>query len=416
MNHSNLGPNVALLSQPNSRNRLLTPALVLDLEAFEQNVSTMARLAEERGIQLRPHAKSHKSARIARMQIDAGAIGVCVATLREANVMVMAGIPGVHITTPVVGLRPLQALVAVSASAHGLSVVVDNLENLEELEACIRQGGQNIEVLVDVDLGAMFRTGVQSAEHAVQLAQAIAGSDVLRYAGVQYYSGIVQHIPSVSERAGAYQIELERLADLMEKLSAGGLRPRKVSGGGTGTFELDACSKLLTENQAGSYIFMDVEYERVDLLQSTPHPFRPALFVQATVISNNARGVVTIDAGTKAVATDGPSPRLVSGSAQAVAYHNFGDEFGLLAFGGLAERSRQSNRREEPAAGALDSYRRFHELFDSAGEETKYLSLGDKVELLVPHCDPTVNLHDYYHCVRGDTLVDIWPIDARGHL
>jgi len=109
----------------------------------------------------------------------------------------------------------------------------------------------------------MFRTGVQSAEHAVQLAQAIAESDVLRYAGLQYYSGIVQHIPSVSERAGAYQLELERLADLMEKLNAGGLRPRKVSGGGTGNIRAGCVLEALTENQAGSYIFMDVEYERL---------------------------------------------------------------------------------------------------------------------------------------------------------
>ena len=410
------GPNSVLVNRPNSRYQLATPALVLDLDALEHNIRAMAGLCAQRNIALRPHAKTHKSVRVARMQIDAGAVGVCTATIREAEVMVSAGIPGVHLTTPVHGALRLETLVSLIARSRGLTAVVDDLENLRQLEDCVRRAGTKLPVLVDLDLGAMFRTGVASSGDAMALAIALARSDVLEYAGIQYYSGIIQHVARAEERARHYGLELERLATLIDQLNRAGLPPKTVTGGGTGTLDLDARSGLFTENQAGSYVVMDVEYCEVELLASQRCPFEPALFVQSTVVSNNARGLVTIDAGTKALATDGPPPRPATGAPDGASYHSFGDEFGMIIFKGLGERLRQGGRDGATDDPEADSYRRFHALFDTAPGDAKSLPLGAKVELLVPHCDPTVNLHDYYHCVRGDTLVEIWPVDARGSL
>jgi len=376
----------------------------------------MARLCRERNIALRPHAKTHKSVRVAKSQIAAGAVGLCVATLREADVMVAAGIPGVHVTTPIVGPLRLEVLASLLARGGGLSVVVDDMDNLKQLEACVKRSGKTLPVIVDLDLGGMRRTGVAKAQDAVELAGAIAQSDVLEYAGIQYYSGIVQHIASVTDPARTYDLELERLAAVIRELGAAGLPPRIVTGGGTGTLDLDARCGLFSENQAGSYVFMDVEYMQVDLLLSLARPFEPALFVQATVNSNNARGLVTVDVGTKSFATDGPRPRLVIGAPALNAYEYFGDEFGMVLFRELGERVGAHKRRRETTDGEGSMYQLFHELFDDVHEEPKQLELGAKVELAAPHCDPTVNLHDYYHCVRGDTLVDIWPVDARGPL
>ncbi|MBS0416477.1 MAG: alanine racemase [Proteobacteria bacterium] len=406
-------PNAPLIGAAGSRARLQTPALLLDLDALERNLALMSRFCSQRGLTLRPHVKTHKSVRIARRQIEAGAVGVCVATLREAAVMLDSGLPGIHLTTPVAGTPRLEGLAALLKRGN-LSVVVDSLESLLELRQTVATTGRKVTVLVDVDLGAMYRTGVQDIESAVSLARELSRSEVLEYGGVQFYSGIVQHVPTRAERMSVYGTQLERLRSLLSALEAEGLKPRIVSGGGTGTLHLDAELRLLTENQAGSYALMDVEYGAVELLEGGGGSFEPALFVQSSVVSNRARGLVTLDAGSKSLATDGPSPSVHSGAPRDFVYQTFGDEFGML----LAPQSAAHLERvaAEWPAEQRRSFGLFEAAFSSCPGSRQLLDLGTKVELLAPHCDPTVNLHDFYHCVRGDVLVDIWPVDARASL
>jgi 3-hydroxy-D-aspartate aldolase len=376
-----LGPNRKLIGVRGSRHKLTTPALVLDLDRFERNLTAMARFCRDSGLQLRPHAKTHKSSIIARKQVEAGAVGVCCATLREAEALVAGGVRGVHITSPVVGEARIERLAALNIRAHNLMIVIDNPANLREIEAAVRRTGRPLRALVDVDIG-MSRTGVASGQHALALARLLAESEELEYCGIQGYSGRVQHINDMDERRRVYGDQMERFAAIKKILTQDGLEPEIVTGGGTGTFGIDRALDVLTEHQAGSYAFMDVEYNLVQIFEDRKTPFETALFMRNTVVSANADGFVTIDGGFKCFATDGPLPELASGAPAGARYEYFGDEHGRIVF---------ANGHDRMAVGAA-------------------------VEIVTPHCDPTVNLHDWYHCVRGDTVVDIWPIDARGVL
>jgi D-serine deaminase-like pyridoxal phosphate-dependent protein len=376
-----LGPNQKLVGVRGSRARLTTPALVLDLDRFERNLTAMARYCRDAGLELRPHAKTHKSSMIARKQVEAGAVGVCCATLREAEAMVAGGVRGVHVTSPVVGEAKVERLAALNIRAHNLMVVIDNPANAREIEAAVRRTGRPLHVLVDVDVG-MSRTGVASGQDAVALARLLAESEELEYCGIQGYSGRVQHINDLEERRRVYGDQMQRFAAIKKILTQDGLEPEIVTGGGTGTFGIDRSLGVLTEHQAGSYIFMDVEYNLVHMFEERKTPFETTLFMRNSVVSANAEPFVTIDGGFKCFATDGPLPELAAGAPPGARYEYFGDEHGRIVFANGADR----------------------------------LPIGSAVELVTPHCDPTVNLHDWYHVVRGDTLVDIWPIDARGVL
>lgn len=408
----NLGPNAQLIGQQGSRKALATPALVLDLDLLDANIAAMAERSRATGLAVRPHAKTHKCVEIARRQIAAGSKGICVANLNEATVMLGAGFD-VLVTTPVVGGQKIARLANLAGQGGRLTIVVDNVANILAIDAELGRRGQRLPVLVDLDLGSMYRTGVATIEQAVAVAEAASKSGALDYAGVQFYSGIVQHIPTREGRRAIYQREIDRLEQALGALRAAGLEAMTVSGGGTGTFELDAASGLFTENQAGSFVVLDVEYAAVEL-GVAEEPYRPALFVQGSVVSNNAPGLVTIDAGTKVFATDGPVPRIITGAPDGALYQNFGDEFGVILFGEIAARM-QAGPPKDIEYGA-SAHAMFHALFGGIEAGPAPLAVGDKLELIVPHCDPTVNLHSWYHCVRGDMLVDIWPIDARGSL
>jgi 3-hydroxy-D-aspartate aldolase len=375
------GPNQKLVGVRGSRARLTTPALVLDLDRFERNLTAMARYCRDAGLQLRPHAKTHKSSVIAKKQVEAGAVGVCCATLREAEAMVAGGVRGVHITSPVVGEARVERLAALNIRAHNLMIVIDNPANAREIEAAVRRTGRPLRALVDVDVG-MSRTGVASGQDALALARLLAESEELEYCGIQGYSGRVQHINDLEERKRVYGDQMERFAAIKKILTQDGLAPEIVTGGGTGSFGIDRGLAVLTEHQAGSYIFMDVEYNLVHMFEERRTPFETTLFMRNTVVSANADHFVTIDGGFKCFATDGPLPELAAGAPPGSRYEYFGDEHGRVVFANGEDR----------------------------------LPVGSAVELVTPHCDPTVNLHDWYHVVRGDTVVDIWPIDARGVL
>lgn len=376
-----LGPNAHLIGQPRSRQALATPAVILDLEDFEFNLKTMALLCRQAGLSLRPHAKTHKSVDIAKRQIAAGAVGISVATVHEAKVMVEAGIPGVLLTTPVVGAVKLDIVCGLAGKNRGFMVAVDNPAGVGALETALRRHGKKLTVLVDLDIG-MGRTGVPDVAGALALIERVRSSDVLRLAGLQSYSGRVQHIARAADRARVYGKQLEHLKAVLTAATRIGYKPAIVSGGGTGTFDTDRRAGLLTECQCGSYAFMDIEYEDVQLFGRGPNPYRTALFIQCMVVSNQVPGLPTLDGGFKCFSMDGPIPRAARGAPPGAKYRFFGDEFGKLC---LARKS-------------------------------STMKLGSKVELVTPHCDPTINMHDFYHCVRGNTLVEIWPISARGSL
>jgi D-serine deaminase-like pyridoxal phosphate-dependent protein len=369
-----------LIGRQGSRADLNTPALVIDVAALDRNIAAMAAFARAAGLALRPHAKTHKSSAIARRQIAAGAAGVCCAKLGEAEALTDAGVEGILITSPVAGPAAVERLAALARRAPGLMAVADHPGTVEAL----RRAGGEITLVVDIDPG-MGRTGVADAAAAVALAQAIAETPGLAYGGVQFYCGSEQHIAGFDDRRAAIAERTAYLSRVIEALAAAGLAPPRVTGGGTGSHRIDAQLGVLTELQVGSYIFMDRQYADCDLAgpsvgDGAAAPFETALFIDARVISANHASHATVDAGFKAFATEAGPPPIVGGAADGSTYRFMGDEHGAV---------RAPDGSAPPA-------------------------LGQVVTFAAPHCDPTVNLYDAYHAVRDGTLVDIWPIEARG--
>lgn len=370
-----------LIGAPGGRWQLQTPALVIDLDAFERNLARMAEHARANAIALRPHAKTHKCPDIAKRQIEAGALGICVAKLGEAEALADAGIESILITSPIVTERGIARLMALNARLPALMAVCDNPQVADRLASAARETGKPLQVIVDIDPG-MSRTGIAPGEDAIALVQRVAKSEGLEYAGLQCYAGNLQHLESPNERRDRSLSVMKTLGELRDALAAKDLAPRIVTGGGTGTFDIDPDARTLTELQVGSYIFMDRQYNEVWEKPGERPPFEPALFVQTTVISANRKGLATTDAGFKAFATDAGAPAIAAGAPEGANYFFFGDEQGGV-------------------------------LYDSSKQT---LQPGNVLACLAPHCDPTVNLYDFYHCVRGDVLEAIWPIEARGRL
>ncbi len=368
-----------LIGQQGGRKSFNTPVLVIDLDTLERNIAKMAAFANERGIALRPHAKTHKSADIAKKQMAAGAVGVCCAKLGEAEAMADGGIGAILITSPVVSAPAIDRLAKLNARIPDLRVTVDNPANVVALDAAASAADKPLQVLIDIDPG-IRRTGVSSPEAAVEVGQRIHAARSLRYIGVQYYCGREQHIEGYAERRAAIADRTAYLRTVIEALAAIGLVPGVITGGGTGTHRIDAELGVLNELQVGSYVFMDRQYNDCDLTGAGANapPYETSLQIDARVVSANTRGLATIDAGFKAMATDGGPPSVLSGAPAGAPYHFMGDEHGLVV----------------------------------TGETT--LAIGDIVTLAAPHCDPTVNLYDFFHVVRGDTLVDIWQVHGRG--
>jgi 3-hydroxy-D-aspartate aldolase len=366
-----------LIGRQGGRADLNTPALVVEVDTLDANIAAMAAFAAAHRLRLRPHAKTHKSADIALRQMAAGAVGVCVAKLGEAEALAQGGVSSIHITSPVVGAPAIARLRVLHAMLPSLTVVVDHPDAVAALAGA--GFAPPLGVFIDVDPG-FHRTGVASPQAAVDLARAIGASPALRYAGVQFYCGAEQHVPTVEARREAMSERNATLASAIEALDGAGFAPPIVTGGGTGTFALDAEFGLLTELQVGSYIFMDEDYLACEPVASAP-TFAASLFVDTRVVSANSERMVTVDGGVKAFATDVKArPRVVAGAPPQSAYFPMGDEHGALLLPEGADR---------PGLGAVVSF-------------------------TAPHCDPTVNLYDHYHLVRGDTLVDIWPVSGRG--
>ena len=373
-----LGVNAHLLGVVGGRAQLNTPALLIDLDIFERNIAKMARHCREQGISLRPHAKTHKSINIARRQLEAGAIGICCAKLGEAEVLARGGVYPILITSPVVSAEGCRRISSLNASSPDLMVVTDSPENVALLARAGQDSGRRLKVVLDLEVG-LQRTGMVPGRRAVELARLIEDTPFVELAGIQGYAGHLMHIVDRKERQAKTGAAMQSLAEMRDAIQAEGIACPIVTGGGTGTFDLDPHAGVLTDLQAGSYLFMDDQYVDVWEQAGQKPPFETSLFVQTTVISANLPRLAATDAGLKAFATDAGAPRIVAGTPEGTVYTFLGDEQGGLLFSG------------------------------SDG-----LAPGTIITCSVPHCDPTVNLYDHYHIVRGDALVDIWPIDARG--
>ena len=365
----------ALIGKRGSRFLVPTPALIVDLDAADANIAEMASRAKTANLSLRPHAKSHKSAALSKMQVSAGAVGVCCAKLGEAEALAAAGVRNILLTSPIVSELAVARAVTVAQTDPDFALVVDHPQTVGLLAQAASSRKAILQVLIDVDVG-MGRTGVADPAAALAIAKLISASPNLKLVGVQGYGGVWQHVEGFENRRAAVEAGMAKLQATIDVLRAGSFDVPLVTGGGTGTFAADVLSKTLTEVQPGSYIFMDMQY-RDALKADRDGQFQQSLFVQAQVLSANQPGWVTVDAGLKAFATDGPEPRPV-GKFEATKYIYFGDEHGAV-----------------PRVPGLPE-----------------INLGDRIELIPPHCDPTVDRYDFYYFVRKDVLVDIVPIEA----
>ncbi|MGF6229939.1 3-hydroxy-D-aspartate aldolase [Inquilinus ginsengisoli] len=349
-----------------------TPALILDLDAFETNLDHMAGLAAAAGVKLRPHAKTHKSPVIAHLQLARGAVGQCTQKVAEAEILAWGGVPDILVSNEVVGARKLARLAALTRIAR-VAVCADHPDAVAAIEAAAEVAGTRLSVLVEIDVGT-GRCGVAPGDEAVVLARRIAASRHLVFGGLQAYHGRAQHRRSPEERAAAIAEAAQAAGRTVEDLRRAGLDCPIVGGAGTGTFALEAASGVFTELQVGSYAFMDADYARND----PPPPFRQALFVLATVMSVPRDGAAVVDAGHKALPTDSGMP-LVWGR-DGIRYEGPSDEHGRLVVDPGAARPR----------------------------------LGERLRLVPGHCDPTVDRYDWYVGTRNGRVECLWPVAARG--
>jgi len=354
-----------------------TPALLIDLDAFEANLDTMAALMAAQGVKLRAHAKTHKSPIIAHRQIARGAVGQCVQKVAEAEILAWGGVADILISNEVVGADKLARLAALARICR-IAVCADDAAQVAALSRAAVEAGVELSVLVEIDVGA-GRCGVAPGPAAVALAELIATSAHLRFGGLQAYHGNAQHLRTHAERATAIGGAVAATRRTVEQLRQVGLACDVVGGGGTGSFDLEAGSGVYTEIQAGSYCFMDADYARnFDETGAPVSRFRHALFVLGTVMSAAQPGVAVLDVGHKAVAVDSGLPLVWQ--RPELSYVGASDEHGTLSV----------------AAGA------------SAPR------VGDKLRLVPGHCDPTVDRFDWYVGIRRGRVECLWPVAARG--
>src|SRR5262245_48638434 len=351
-----------------------TPALLLDLDAFDRNVAVMAGTIRDAGVRLRPHAKSHKCPEIAKRQIAAGAVGVCCQKVSEAETMVAGGVADVLISNEIVGSAKLARLAALTKRAR-VSVCVDDADNAVALDDAARAAGVRVDVLIEVNVGGN-RCGVEPGEPALRLARVVTEFGNLRFAGMHAYHGSAQHLRSVEERRAAIGQAVEKARRTRDLIEDEGLDCEVVTGAGTGSFLFEQASGVYNELQPGSYIFMDADYGR-NSWEGFPR-FEQSLYIWTTVMSVPAAGRAVVDAGLKAHGVDSGMPLVVG--RPGVEYVKASDEHGVLK---IPEGSRAPQ-------------------------------LGDKLRLIPGHCDPTVNLYDWLVCVRGERVEALWPISARG--
>ena len=377
-----------------------TPSLVIDLDAMKRNLGRMVEFAKKHNVRWRPHAKLHKSVVLAKMQIKAGAVGVCVQKTSEAEIMAAGGVHDIYISNEVIAPAKLArvARLAQKLAEHAdgrLAIAVDSSEGVIRLAQAMTQArvsagsgsspGTVIDVFVEIDVG-QGRCGVEPGAAAVTLALEIRKHPALRFAGLQAYHGKAQHLRGAQERRSAVAAALDAVALTRKLLADQGMTVDLVTGAGTGTLVLEAASGVYGELQAGSFMFMDADYARNERDPAQPQ-FEHALFVKTQVMSTHGSHAVC-DAGHKSHAIDSGLPGVHAfGADTGLEYFNGGDEHGVL----------------RPVAGC-----------------SRLPELGQMLWLIPGHCDPTVNLHDVMIGVSGGlrdgTVERIIRVDARGAL
>ncbi len=356
-----------------------TPALCVDLSALEANLRTMQETVASNGIASRPHAKTHKCPAIARLQMQSGSVGICTAKVGEAEVMLEHGIDRVLMTTTNVTPRKIERAMTLSRWHAGFVHATDSPENARDLSEAARAAGLTADVVVDVDSGG-HRTGIAPGQPALELAQLVDRLPGLRLRGMLCYDGGSQHVQGFEARRAQTLERLAPAAETFELMRRSGLNTEIFSGGGTGTYNIDHETPGFTDVQVGSYVFMDAQYMAIggatdDELYSD---FEPSLTVLTTVLNSQYEGRVTTDAGAKACTINRPWP-IVKGET-GMSYTSGSDEFGTL-------------RYDDPS---------------------RTYDVGDKLEVIVSHCDPVVNLYDEMYAIRNDRVEAIWRIAARG--
>lgn len=355
-----------------------TPCLILDLDALERNLRRLGEYVHRHGMRLRVHGKMHKSADVyALQQRIGGATGLCCQKVSEAEAFIRAGVRDVLVSNEVRGARKIDRLARLPLSGAKVAVCVDDPGTVAELSEATRRHGTQLDCLIELEGGA-GRCGVTSPEAAVGLAHAITAAPGLRFAGLQAYNGGMQHLPTHAERKARSAVTVAATRATLKALTEAGFTVETVTGGGTGSYELETASGIYTELECGSYAFMDADYGRVLTQdgQRLDARFENALFLLTSVMSKPRPGLAVVDAGLKVQSVDSGLP--VVWGRDDVRYVTCSDEHGNID----------------------DPQDRLH--------------VGDRLKLVPGHCDPTCNLHDWYVGLRSGTVECLWPVTARG--
>ena len=353
-----------------------TPALLLDLDAFEDNIAKMAAHIKARNKSFRPHGKTHKCPEVARALIAAGAVGCCAARLSEAEVFATAGIPGLLITTAVIGRSKIERAIALANKAPDSIFVVDDRQNVRDINDAAGRRAEPIRLAVDLFFG---RTGITPGQPAVELAQLIESLPNVTFVGLQSYDGAAAHTAPFEARSTRTKMTMGKAVETRAMIERAGIACPLVTGGSTGTYRFDSENPGITELQPGSFVFMDMEYGQIGGPDGGEYrDFKNAMTVVTTVVSRSP-GMAIVDGGYKAFSTDRPfAPQPVG--IEGVTYGWAGDEHGRL----------------------------------DVTHASRDVKVGDRLEFIPPHIDPTVNLYDSIYALRGDRIEAVWPISARG--
>ena len=362
-----------------SKWELDTPALCVDLDALEANLAQMQRTVRANGIASRPHAKTHKTPAIARMQLEGGSVGICVAKIGEGEALFEHGIDRILMTTSNVTPFKIQRAMNLRKWCAGFIQATDTAANARDLSEAAQAAGLVADVVVDVDPGG-HRTGITPGQPALELAQLVDRLPGLRLRGMLCYDGGSQHVKGFDTRRAQ---TLERLApagETFQQMQRAGLNTEIFSGGGTGSYNVDHETAGFTDVQVGSYVFMDAQYLAIGGAEDPDvySDFRPSLTILTTVLNAQYDGRATTDAGAKACTINQPWA-IVKGES-GMTYSSGSDEFGTI-------------RYDDPS---------------------RVYRVADKLELIVSHCDPVVNLYDQMYAIRNDQVEAVWSIAARG--
>jgi 3-hydroxy-D-aspartate aldolase len=355
-----------------------TPALCVDLDKLEANIAKAQATLTKNGIAARPHAKTHKCAAIAKLQLQAGGIGICTAKLSEAEALFAQGIEKICMTTA--NLSPAKIRRAMQLTKRNRSFIqaVDYSPNARDLSAAAKQAGITADIVIDVAVGT--RSGIPAGDEAIELAKLVDTLPNLRLRGLLSYDGGAQHVNGFAARKERALNGLEGNVKVYEAMKAAGLNTEIFSGGGTGTYSVQHLTPGFTDVQVGSYIFMDMQYLAIGSEDGDPvyKDFAPSLTVLATIVNNRFPGRLTTDAGAKALTLNVPRAGVIG--EPGMDYNAGSDEFGVITI----------------------------------KEASKSYKIGDRLELIVPHCDPVVNLYDQIYGTRNDRVEVVWPVTARG--